>query len=119
VVEPVTAVAPLYAPCPRCQVQVLEVRWDWQLDTVIGTPRLDPVALRPDQVTACILTGLQTWQLQRRVTGVWTTSHRWRHWPTRPVDGETLPAHLCGRVWDAPPVRMAPDSASDLTDPPF
>ncbi len=102
-----TAVAPLYTNCARCGARVLEVRWDWQADILLGDPRLDPVALDHQQITACILIGVRLWQLQQRLTGTWTTSSRGRWWPRGPVTGHTLPEHACGRRWDAFPVDLA------------
>lgn len=106
-----TAVTPLYTRCRHCNAQILEVRWDWQDNVLIGDPRLDAVALDYQQITACIITGIRLWQLQQRLTGTWTTSRRTRFWPRTPIDGHTLPEHACGRRWDAFPVDLAtPDT---------
>lgn len=111
-----TATAPLLAPCGWCGAQVLQVRWDYQLDTVIGDPRLDPVALDQQQVTACIIAGIPLWQLQQRSTGRWITSARSRWWPRRPVDGSTVPEHDCSRRWDAVPAPFTPDPGITYPD---
>lgn len=102
-----TTTSPLYAACHRCGARVLEVRWDFQENTLLGAPRLDPVTLNAEQHIACIVTGVSVWQVQRRRTGEWVTSHRNRWWPTRPVDGHTVPEHACGRRWEGPPLDIA------------
>ncbi|EYT59771.1 hypothetical protein [Microbacterium sp. UCD-TDU] len=113
-----TATTPLFITCPRCSRQVLEVRADWQLGVLIGTPRLDAVQLDPTQITACILTGLELWQVHTWA-GKTVTSRRSRWWPTEPVAGTTAPRHACGRVWDAPALDLAPDKASAPEKCPF
>lgn len=114
-----TATSPLYASCRRCGAHILEVRWDWQLDTVIGTPRLDPVALDYQQITACVVAGIPLWQLQRQRLGNWVTSRRSFWWPRTPVDGHTLPAHACGARWDAFPVDLSTAPVTYPDTPPF
>ena len=103
-----TATAPLFAVCRRCGVRVLEVRWDYQQDVLIGEPRLDPVALDYHQVTACVIAGIPLWQVHQHA-GKTITSHRSRWWPRKPVPGHIAPEHDCGRVWDAFPINLAPD----------
>ena len=101
-----TATAPLYIRCARCGRMVLEVRADWHDDVLIGEPRLDPVSLDRQQLTACILTGIRVWQLHQ-VAGSPVTSRRSRYWPRTPIAGHILPEHACARVWDAFPVDLA------------
>lgn len=110
--------APLFINCPRCGRRVLEVRDDFQLGVLVGTPRLDAVHLDPMQITACIITGLRLWQIQTRA-GRLITSGRSRWWPTEPVPGFTVPEHSCSRVWDAPALDLAPDTAPTPDKPPF
>lgn len=107
-----TARPPLFTACPRCGVRVLEVRGDWADDVVFGEPLLDPVGLDYQQVTACIIAGLTLWQLHP-YAGHTVTSRRTRWWPRAPMPGLTVPQHVCGRVWDAFPVDLSPDT--DLT----
>ncbi|MBP2420030.1 hypothetical protein [Microbacterium imperiale] len=116
----VTATAPLFAPCGWCGADVLQVRWDYRADLLIGDPRLDPVALDPQQVTACIIAGIPLWQLEQRLTGHWITSARSFYWPRRPVPGHIAPEHHCSRVWDAERLQLAPDAGTTYPDtPPF
>lgn len=103
-----TATTPLYATCPGCRGRVLEVRWDWHEDLLIGEPRLEPVSLDYQQVTACIITRIPLWQLHEHA-GKPVTSKRSAWWPRRPVPGHILPTHACGRVWDAFPIDLSPD----------
>lgn len=110
--------APLAARCGRCHALVLEVRVDFQLGVLVGAPRLDPISLVGTQITVCVLTGIQLWQVQERA-GTTTTSSRSRWWPVRPVDGHTAPVHACGRVWDAPALELAPDEPVYPELPPF
>jgi hypothetical protein len=110
--------APLAARCGRCHARVLEVRVDFQLGVLIGEPRLDPIALGATQITACVITGIQLWQIQEHA-GTTITSSRSRWWPRRHVDGHTAPAHACGRVWDAPALDLAPDEPVYPEQPPF
>ncbi|HEY9310266.1 MAG TPA: hypothetical protein VIP82_20880 [Microbacterium sp.] len=105
-----TATTPLYATCSSCRGRVVEVRWDWQQDLLIGEPRLEPVALDYQQVTACVIAGIPLWQLHEHA-GRPVTSRRTRWWPKRKVPGHILPEHACGRVWDAFPIDLAPDPA--------
>lgn len=113
-----TATAPLFIDCPRCKRHVLEVRADWQLGVLVGTPRLDAVQLDAGQITACIITGIRLWQIQRR-SGRLITSGRSRWWPTEPVPGFTVPEHACGRIWDAPALDLAPAPLPMFVTPPF
>ena len=110
--------APLMTRCRRCDARVLEVRVDFQLGVLIGEPRIDPVSLDAVQITACIITGIRLWQIQERANTT-ITSSRSRHWPRHPVPGHTAPAHTCGRVWDAPPLDLAPDQPVYPDTPPF
>lgn len=103
-----SATTPRYVTCPRCRARVLEARWDYQGDFLIGTPLLDAVALQPSQIVACVVTGIRLWQVHQHA-GHTVTSRRTRWWPTRPVDGDVVAEHACGRVWDAPPLDLAPD----------
>lgn len=112
------ATAPLRTHCPRCGVTVLQVRWDWQENTIIGEPILDPVALDQTQILASVLTGIPLWQIQPRL-GSWVTSQRGRWWPTGPTPGHTVPEHACGRHWAGPPVRLAHDPATAFTECPY
>lgn len=114
-----TATAPLYMKCRRCDASVLEVRWDWQMDTLIGSPRLDPVALDYQQITACIITGVPLWQLHQRLVGGWLTSRRTRWWPTGPMPGHVVPEHACGACWDAFPVDLSTVETVYPDKPPF
>lgn len=114
-----TATSPLYTSCFRCGTSVLEVRWDWQLNTLYGAPRLDPVALDYQQVTACIITGLPLWQLHRRLSGQWLTSHRTRWWPRAPMPGHIVPEHACAARWDAFPLDLSTTSPTYPDTPPF
>ncbi|MEQ6898988.1 hypothetical protein [Microbacterium sp. KR10-403] len=114
-----TAITPLTARCPRCGRTVLEVRWDWQEDLLVGAPVLDLVALDQAQQFACVLTGVRLWQVypygRRWVTSQW---NRW--WPgRRDREGHTVPAHSCDRRWDAPAVSIAPDPTQTPTVCPF
>jgi hypothetical protein len=104
-----TATTPLIATCNGCKGRVLEVRWDWHEDLLIGEPRLDLVALDHQQVTACVIAGIPLWQLHEHA-GRHITSHRTRWWPLRKVPGYIVPEHACGRVWDAFPIDLAPDA---------
>jgi hypothetical protein len=103
-----TATAPLYTACALCGGRVLEVRWDWHEGLLIGEPRLEPVSLDYQQVTACIIAGIRLWQLHEHA-GKPVTSKRGPWWPRSPLPGHILPEHACGRVWDAFPVDLAPD----------
>jgi hypothetical protein len=113
-----SATTPLFITCPRCDRQVLEARADWQLGVLIGTPRLDAVQLDSTQITACIITGLELWQIHTWA-GRTVTSRRSRWWPTAPVAGTTVPRHSCARVWDAPALNLAPPNAPAFAEPPF
>lgn len=110
--------ASLFARCPRCDRQVLEVRADWDLGVLVGTPRLDAVQLDQEQIIACIITGLRLWQIQEHA-GTTVTSSRSRWWPREPVPGHTVPEHSCGRVWDAPAIDLAPAEIVYPDQPPF
>ncbi|WP_091232557.1 hypothetical protein [Microbacterium sp. 3J1] len=110
--------APLFINCPRCNRRVLEVREDFELGVLVGTPRLDAVQLKPDHIVACIITGIRLWQIQERA-GHTITSGRSRWWPREPVPGFTVPEHSCGRVWDAPAIDLAPDEIVYPDQPPF
>lgn len=103
-----TTKTPILASCRRCGARVLEVRWDWRDDTLIGEPLLDPVSLDRHQVLACVLTDVALWQVQEHA-GHPVTSRRTRWWPRRPIAGHTAPEHACGRVWDAFPISLAPN----------
>lgn len=110
--------APLFVNCPRCSRRVLEVRADYELGVLVGTPRLDAVHLDPTQITACIITGLRLWQIQQHA-GHTITSSRSRWWPRKPVDGVTVPEHSCGRIWDAAALDLAPAEVVYPDQPPF
>lgn len=103
-----TATTPVLVSCRRCGSRVLEVRWDWHGDTLIGEPHLDPVTLDPQQITACVIAGIPIWQVHQRANKT-MTSRRSRWWPRSPVPGHIAPEHGCGRVWDAFPLDLAPD----------
>lgn len=113
-----TATTPLLARCIRCGARVLEVRWDWQEGCLFGEPRLDPVSLDYQQVTACIVTGIPLWQVHEHARKP-VTSRRRRWWPTHPIAGHIAPVHACGRVWDAFPLELAPDEPTYPTEAPF
>lgn len=102
------AKAPLAARCGRCGRDVLEARDDWHQGVLLADPRIDPVDLSADQLLACVIAGIQVWQLHQ-VAGRWVTSLRSRYWPRRPVDGPIAPAHDCDRTWSAPRLNLAPD----------
>lgn len=110
--------APRYVTCPRCRTQVLEVRDDYQLGVLIGTPLLDPVALQPRQIVACVIAGIRLWQVHEHA-GRPVTSSRSRWWPKKPVPGDTSPVHRCGRIWDAPALDLVPDELTTPEQPPF
>lgn len=110
--------APLFINCPRCGRRVLEVREDFELGVLVGTPRLDAVQLDPMQITACIITGVRLWQIQKRA-GKTITSGRSRWWPREPVPGVTVPEHSCGRIWEAPELNLAPPAVPTFAEPPF
>jgi hypothetical protein len=110
--------APLFINCPRCSRRVLEVREDFELGVLVGTPRLDAVELDANHITACIITGVRLWQIQKRA-GRTITSGRSRWWPREPVPGFTVPEHSCGRVWDAPALDLAPVEPVRYDQPPF
>lgn len=103
-----TATTPLVASCSRCGRHVLEVRWDYHDDVLIGMPRLELVSLDWQQITACVIAGIPLWQIHERA-GKTVTSRRTRWWPRKPVPGHIAPEHGCGRVWDAFPLDLAPD----------
>jgi hypothetical protein len=103
-----TATTPLAATCTRCGAYVLEVRWDFHQDVLIGAPLLDPVSLDRQQVLACVITGVPLWQVDTRGDRT-ITSHRTRFWPRHPVPGHIAPEHRCGHQWDAFPLELAPD----------
>lgn len=109
-----TATTPLAATCTGCGARVLEVRWDWAEDILIGTPRLDPVTLDPQQVLACVIAGIPVWQVHEHA-GRTVTSHRTAYWPRKPMPGHIAPEHACGRRWDAFPIDLAPDP-TDIPD---
>lgn len=113
-----TATAPLYTRCARCGVRVLEVRWDWAEGALFGEPRVDPVSLDREQLTACIVIGIQLWQVHPHA-GRTVTSKRTRWWPRQPMPGYIAPVHACGRVWDAFPIDLAPDEITYPTEAPF
>jgi hypothetical protein len=110
--------APRYVTCPRCRARVLEVRWDFQMDVLIGMPLLDPVALQPLQIVACVITRVQLWQIHEHA-GKTITSQRTPWWPRKPVDGEISPRHRCGHTWDAPALDLVPDEVVYPDQPPF
>lgn len=103
-----TATTPLVAACPACRARVLEVRWDWQQDLLIGEPRLDLVTLDHQQVLACVIAGVPLWQLHEHA-GRTVTSRRSQWWPRQKVPGHIVPEHACGRVWDAFPIDLSPE----------
>ena len=103
-----TATTPLQATCNRCGRRVLDVRWDWHQDILIGEPRLELVTLDHQQVTACVIAGIPIWQIHEHA-GRTITSHRTRHWPRKRIPGHIAPEHNCARVWDAFPIDLAPD----------
>ena len=113
-----TATTPRYVTCPACRGRVLEARWDWHGDVLIGEPLLEPVSLDYQQVTACILTGIRLWQLHEHA-GHAVTSRRGRYWPKTKIPGHILPEHACSRVWDAFPIDLAPDPAAIPETCPF
>lgn len=113
-----TVTAPLYATCNACRGRVVEVRWDWYEDLLLGEPRLEPVSLDYQQITACVIAGIPLWQLHEHA-GRPVTSHRTRWWPKRKIAGHVLPEHACGRVWDAFPIDLAPDPAEIPETCPF
>ena len=113
-----TSKAPRYVTCTRCRVRVLEVRDDFQLGVLVGMPLLDPVALSQLQVVACVITGVQLWQVHEHA-GKTVTSVRSRWWPRRPIDGEISPRHRCGTTWDAPALNLAPEETVYPDQPPF
>lgn len=113
-----TTKSPRYVTCTRCRARVLEVREDYQLGVLIGTPLLDPVALQQLQVVACVITGVQLWQIHEHA-GKHVTSSRSRWWPCRPVDGYIAPVHRCGHTWDAPALDLKPDEVVYPDQPPF
>lgn len=110
--------SPLLINCPRCNRRVLEVREDFELGVLVGTPRLDPVHLDAMHITACIITGIRLWQIQKRA-GRTITSGRSKWWPREPVSGFTVPEHSCSRVWDAPALDLAPVEPVRYDKPPF
>jgi len=115
----VTATTPLVGTCPRCKARVLEVRWDYELDLVVGKPRLDLTVLSLEQITACIITGRDLWQLHEHA-GRKVTSHRSRWWPRAPIDGTVHAEHRCGTVWPGTDVILAePQPPAPVTEPPF
>lgn len=103
-----TATTPLYTACTACKARVLEVRWDFHQNMLLGAPRLDAVALDREQIIACIVIGIPLWQLHQHSNKT-VTSHRTPWWPRHPVDGHIVPEHACGRTWDAFPIDLAPD----------
>lgn len=113
-----TATAPVYITCRNCHRQVLEVRWDFHQGILLGEPRIDPVSLDYQQITACIITGIHLWQLHEHARRP-VTSHRTRWWPRKPVPGHVLPEHDCARTWDAFPVDLAPEDPTIPAQPPF
>lgn len=113
-----SATTPRYVTCPRCRARVLEVRWDYQMDILIGTPLLDPVALGQLQIVACVITGVKLWQVHEHA-GRPVTSRRSRWWPTKPVAGEISPEHRCKHTWDAPALDLAPEVTVYPDRPPF
>lgn len=113
-----STLTPRYVTCPRCQACVLEARWDYQNDTLFGTPLLDPVALNSQQLVACVITDVPLWQVHKHA-GRHVTSRRTHRWPTRPVPGATVPAHACGRTWPGQPLQLAPDPTTIPDTCPF
>lgn len=103
-----TATTPLLVACRACGARVLEVRWDYQQDTLIGEPRLDPIGLDHQQIVACIITGIRLWQIHEHARRH-VTSRRTAWWPRKPVPGFTAPEHACGASWDALPISLAPE----------
>lgn len=110
--------SPLVANCPRCGRRVLEVLADWAGEVLYGEPRLDPVSLDYQQVTACIVIGIPLWQIHDHA-GRKVTSRRSRWWPRKPMAGHISPEHACGRVWDAFPLNLAPLETPIPDNPPF
>jgi hypothetical protein len=111
-------ITPRYVTCPRCRSRVLEARWDFQMNTLIGTPLLQPVSLTPDQIVACIITSIPLWQVHEHA-GKPITSRRTPWWPRGPIAGDIAPEHACGRTWDAPALDLAPDEIVYPDQPPF
>ena len=115
---------PLVESCPKCGRRVLAVREDDYHEFVIGRPLIDPVALNQQQVIACVLAGIDLWQVTRRVLG-WVTAHRDVSWPYPPKPGQPpypghiAPVHRCTATWDAPPIDTQPDRAPVPDKPPF
>lgn len=113
-----SAVTPLMTACRRCGRHVLEVRIDFDLGVPVGTPRIDPVTLTPEQVVACVITDVPLWQVYEH-GGRTVTSQRGRLWPREPMPGDTVPEHACTRTWTGPPLVLAQPKTPTLTEPPF
>lgn len=114
-----SATTPLAATCTKCGRRVLEVRWDFDLDTLIGRPRLDPIELDAQQIVACVITGMPLWQVYEHA-GRTVTSQRGPLWPREPMPGHIVPEHTCDRTWTGPAVILAdPAPAATSATPPF
>lgn len=113
-----SAVSPLMTKCRRCAAHVLEVRVDFDLGVLVGSPHLDPVVLTDQQVVACVITGAPLWQVYE-YGGRTVTSQRGRLWPREPMPGEIVPEHDCARTWTGPPLVLAQPKPPALTEPPF
>lgn len=113
-----TATTPRYATCNRCGARVLEVRWDYQIDSLFGAPLLDPVVLDEQQIVACVIADIPLWQIHKHA-GQHVTSRRTRWWPTSPMAGATSPLHACGRSWPAPALDIAPEPTTTPDTCPF
>ena len=101
------AVSPLAAACPRCHARVLDVRVDFDLGVLIGTPRLDPAVLDATAIVACVITSVPLWQVYDHA-GRTVTSQRSAWWPRAPMPGHVLAEHACARTWPGAPIDLAP-----------
>jgi len=113
-----TAITPLMTVCGRCGRHVLEVRVDFDLGLLVGSPRIDPVELDNTQVVASVITGVPLWQVYEH-GGRTVTSQRGRLWPREPMPGVIAPEHDCARTWTGPPLVLAQPMPAALTEPPF
>lgn len=114
-----SARAPLTTVCTRCDRPILEVRWDDQLDTIIGRPRLDPTSLDDQQIIACVIVGVDLWHIGRSKLGHHTTSQRTPWWPTEPIPGHIVPEHHCARTWHGTLLDLTPPTHHTPDTPPF
>lgn len=102
-----SAVSPLAATCPRCHARVLDVRVNFDLGVLIGTPRLDPTVLDATAIVACVITSVPLWQVYE-YAGRTVTSQRSAGWPRTLVPGRVLAEHACARTWPGTPIDLAP-----------